>query len=154
VSGRQALRLELLPGRFAVARLPSDAPAPSWAASDGLHSITRTPQELSVVCAEAAVPPGVRHESGFRALRVAGSLDFQLVGILLSLAQPLAEAGISMFSLSTFDTDYVLVRERDLDRAVAALAAAGHSVATLPPEPGKPDGGPAVATVTRGSPDK
>ena len=132
MSGRQALRLELLPGRFAVARLPSDAPAPSWAAGDGFHSITRTPQELSVVCAEPAVPPEVRHEGGFRALRVAGSLDFQLVGILLSLAQPLAEAGISVFSLSTFDTDYVLVRERDLERALAALRGAGHEVALRP----------------------
>ena len=82
-----------------------------------------------MVCAEQAVPLEVRHEAGFRALRVMGSLDLQLVGILLSLAQPLAEAGISVFSLSTFDTDYVLVRERDLERAVAALRSAGHEVA-------------------------
>lgn len=126
--GRLALRLELLPGRFAVARLPSDAPAPPWAVDDGFHSITRTGQELSVVCAENAVPPEVRREAGLRALRVAGPLDFQLVGILLSLAQPLAEAGVSIFTLSTFDTDYIFVREEHLERARAALAAAGHDV--------------------------
>ncbi len=137
MSVRLVLRLEVIPGRLAVARLPSDAPIPTWAVSDGFHSITRTAQELSVVCAEALVPAEARHETGFRALRVAGALDFQLVGILLSLAEPLAEAGISIFCLSTFDTDYVLVREQDLDRAVAALAHAGHSIATLPPESGR-----------------
>jgi hypothetical protein len=95
---------------------------------DGFHSITRTAQELSIVCSESTVPKEVRSEAGFRALRVAGPLDFQLVGILLSLAQPLAEAGVSIFTLSTFDTDYVFVREEHLERARAALAAAGHDV--------------------------
>jgi len=128
VSGRLALRLEVLPGRFAVARLPSDAPAPRWAAGDGFHSITRTAQELSIVCPENAVPKEVRSEAGFRALRIAGPLDFQLVGILLSLARPLAEAGVSIFSLSTFDTDYIFVREDQLERALAALGGAGHEV--------------------------
>ena len=128
MTGRLALRLEVLPGRFAVARLPSDAPAPDWAAGDGFHSLTRTAQELSIVCPESAVPEHVRSEAGFRALRVAGPLDFQLVGILLSLAQPLAEAGVSIFTLSTFDTDYVLVREEHLERALAALGGAGHEV--------------------------
>lgn len=125
---RLALRLELLPGRFSVARLPSDAPAPTWGAGDGFHSITRTAQELSIVCSESTVPKEVRSEAGFRALQVAGPLDFQLVGILLSLAQPLAEAGVSIFTLSTFDTDYIFVREEHLERARAALAAAGHDV--------------------------
>lgn len=128
MTGRLALRLEVLPGRFAVARLPSDAPAPAWAAGDGLHSITRTAQELSIVCPERTVPEEVRSEAGFRALRVAGPLDFHLVGILLSLAQPLAEAGVSIFTLSTFDTDYIFVREEHLERALAALGGAGHEV--------------------------
>ena len=128
MTGRLALRLEVLPGRFAVARLPSDAPVPDWAAGDSFHSLTRTAQELSIVCPESAVPKDVRSEAGFRALRVAGPLDFQLVGILLSLAQPLAEAGVSIFTLSTFDTDYVLVREEHLERALAALGGAGHEV--------------------------
>ncbi len=89
-------------------------------------SITRTPDELSVVCAEVSVPDEVKAGRGWRALRVAGSLDFALTGVLAALAVPLAEAGVSIFALSTYDTDYVLLREVDLPREVATLGVAGH----------------------------
>lgn len=93
-----------------------------------LWSVTRTPDELSVVIAESAVPPEVRAEREWRALKVAGLLDFGLVGVLASLTAPLASAGVSVFVLSTFDTDYLLVRDPDLPRAVAVLRDAGFTI--------------------------
>src|SRR5206468_8549222 len=84
-------------------------------------SVTRTPDELSIVCPDEAVPPDVEVESGWRALKVPGPIPFDQVGVLAALATPLAAAGISTFAVSTYDTDYVLVREPDLERALAAL---------------------------------
>jgi hypothetical protein len=125
---RHKLTLTLLDGKFAVCRLDADAPLPGWIAGGPLVSITRTAEELSVVCPEAAVPEGVCCERGWRCLRVAGMLDFSLVGVLAALAAPLAEAGVSVFAVSTFDTDYLLVKGQNLGRAAAALRQAGHSV--------------------------
>jgi hypothetical protein len=122
---RHGFDLVLLPGTFAVARLAADVAVPDWMAGD-LVSVTRTAGELSVVCREDAVPDAVRCERGWRCLRVAGTLDFDLVGVLASLAVPLAEAGVSVFAISTFDTDYLLVRDVDLEKAKEVLIAAGH----------------------------
>lgn len=127
-SRRRGRPLALAPARLAVCRLSAGDPAPDWALASAFFSITRTGEELSIVCPEASVPPGVRAEVGFRALGVEGRLDFALTGILSSLLDPLAEAGIPVFAISTFDTDFVLVREKDLDRAVAALRGCGHRV--------------------------
>ncbi len=121
------LTLVLLEGRFAVCRLAADAPLPAWPAGPFV-SMTRTPDELSVVCRQEDVPDGVRCEPGWRLLRVAGSLDFALVGILASLTAPLADAGIPVFAVSTFDTDYLLVKEDRLRAALAILRHAGHDV--------------------------
>ena len=116
------LTLTLLPDRLAVCRLAPDAALPPWLAWDGgLISLTRTADELSIVCAEERVPGDVQAERGWRAFKVLGPLDFALTGILAGLAAPLAEAGISLFALSTYDTDYILVRAADLERALAAL---------------------------------
>jgi hypothetical protein len=122
------LNLSLLPGSFAVCRLESDAPVPGWVPKAGFVSLTRTDDELSIVCDESAVPDDLRVERGWRALKVKGPLDFSLIGVLASLAGALAEADVSVFAVSTFDTDYLLVRQVQLDRAVAALKAAGHSL--------------------------
>ena len=128
---KPCLNLQLLDGPLAVCRLASKESIPAWAFAAGpLGSITRTPEELSVVCGEAAVPMGLRCERGWRALKVQGPLDFGLTGILDALTDPLAKAGISIFALSTFDTDYLLVREAWLEEALAALLAAGHSLET------------------------
>ncbi len=122
------LELDVLPGAYGVARLgPADA-VPAWAADGDLSALVRTAGELSVVCAQAAIPAGVRHEGPFRALAVRGPLDFALTGILAALAAPLADDGISIFALSTFDTDVLLVPAGDLAAAVAALEAAGHRI--------------------------
>jgi hypothetical protein len=123
-----SIHLTTLPEPLAVCRLAPDAAFPSWLAASGFLSIARTTEELSIVCAEDAVPDAVRRESGWRALVVAGPLDFGLTGILASIAAPLAEAGISIFAISTFDTDYVLVKAERLDAAVEALIGAGHAV--------------------------
>ncbi len=126
-----SLTLSLLEGRFAVCRLAPGDEVPAWANGGGaLTSITRTRDELSVVCAEGAVPEGIRREGGWRVFQIEGPLDFGLTGILASVAVPLAGAGVSIFAVSTFDTDYVMVREENVPVAIAALRAAGHQVAT------------------------
>ena len=124
-----SLTLDVVPGRLAVCRLDPAAPLAPWMWSGAIASVTRTDAELSVVCAEAAVPAGIRAEAGWRALRVRGPLAFDLSGVLASLTAPLAEAGLPIFSLSTFDTDVLLVREGDLNAAAEALGGAGHVVA-------------------------
>jgi hypothetical protein len=106
---------------------PADV-VPSWANGPGFVSITRTDDELSIVCADGLVPRGTQCMRGYVAMRVAGTLAPELVGVLLSLATPLADAGIPILAIGTHDTDYVLVREADLDRAVGALQHAGHEV--------------------------
>jgi hypothetical protein len=123
-----ASTLVLLDGTFAVCRLASDAPVPAWAAGGPFVSITRTADELSLVCRQEAVPEGVRCERGWRCLRVAGTLDFSLVGVLASLLDPLAEAGVAVFTVSTFETDYLMVKEPDFPRAAEVLRGAGHAV--------------------------
>jgi hypothetical protein len=124
------LNLHLLQDRLAVCRLSPGEAVTEWALSGaGLRSVTRAPGELSVVCAEAAVPEGVKREPGWRAFQVEGPLAFSLTGVLASIAAPLAEAGVPIFALSTFDTDYVLVKEEHVPRAVEALERAGHRVA-------------------------
>ena len=120
--------LRVLDGELAVCRLPADAPAPPIPAGAALFAVTRTRDELSIVCPRAAAPADAEVEPGWRALGVAGPLDFGLTGILTSLATPLAAARISIFAISTYDTDYVLVRDSALPAAIDALRDAGHTV--------------------------
>ena len=124
------MKLSLMTGSFAICRLDPDAPVPRWASRGAFTSITRTPQELSIVCDEGAVPARVQAERGWRALVVEGPLDFSLTGVIAGLAGILAKAAVSVFVVSTYDTDYVLVRDHAVARAVAALRAAGHWVST------------------------
>lgn len=123
-----SLHLTVDPGRFAVCRLRAEAPLADWMWTGALVSVTRRADELSVVCDEAAVPDGIQAETGWRALTVAGPLDFALTGILAELATVLAGAGVSIFALSTFDTDVLLVRDDALATAISALEMAGHTV--------------------------
>ncbi len=122
------LRFHVRPERLAVCRLAPDTLPPAWALQGSFYSITRTPDELSIVCAESAVPDGTRCEKDWACLQLAGPFDFGLTGILEAFLRPLAEASVPIFALSTFDTDWVLipaVREAD---ALRALATAGHHV--------------------------
>ena len=123
------LTLSIVPGVFAVCRLDPSSPLPSWATTDGFNAIVRTAEELSIVCAEQAVPAGVTCQRGWRGLKVAGPLDLALTGVLASLAGPLAEAGVSIFAISTYDTDYLFVREEQLGTAIDALRRAGFAIA-------------------------
>lgn len=120
------LSLSLLPGTLTICRLDPEAIIPHWAKAGGLTSITRTGDELSIVCAEATVPEGVRSDRGWRCFKVEGPLDLSLTGVLASLANPLAEARINIFVLSTFDTDYLLVKEEKATQAADVLTRSGH----------------------------
>jgi len=122
------LTLSLLPETFTVCRLECDHPIPQWAATSSFFSMTRTFDELSIVCPERNVPEGVRSNSGWKCLKVKGPIDFSAIGIVQSLTRPLASANISIFVMSTFDTDYVMVKKEDVDSALRALASAGHQV--------------------------
>jgi len=122
------LNLEILPGRLAICRLDAKVDVPAWAQRGKFTTITRTAEELSVVCPEANVPRGTKCETGRRAFRIAGTVDFSLIGIIASLANPLADAGVSIFVVSTYDTDYLMVAEDSIEKAIRALEAAGHKV--------------------------
>jgi len=122
------LTLSVLPERLGICRLAPDEVLPVWVTESSFFSITRTLDELSVVCAEPVIPEGITSEKGWRCLKVHGPLDFSLTGILSSLLHPLAKANISVFALSTYDTDYVLVKAIDLERAKAVLLEEGIKV--------------------------
>jgi uncharacterized protein len=121
-----SLKFNVLPQRFAVCQLANDAPLPAWAIAGGIFSVMRNADELSIVCEEARVPAGNRIEQGWRALKLEGPFPFSMTGVLSSFLHPLGEAGISIFALSTFDTDYVLVKQDQLERALEVLERAGH----------------------------
>ena len=122
------LSLIVVDGALAICKLPADAAIPAWAMAGGFCSITRTPDELSVVCRQEAVPGHINCTRDWRCLRVAGTVPFSAVGVLASLTAPLADAGISVFAISTFDTDYLLVKEQDLATAVDVLRGQGHTL--------------------------
>ena len=122
------LTLQLMPGEFAVCRLPPDSSVPSWLGSGMFSSVTRTVDELSIICPANQVPAAVKHEAGWRLLKFQGPFDFGAVGVMASVTAPLAAAHVSLLAVATFDTDYVLLKASQLDTALRALAAAGHTV--------------------------
>jgi hypothetical protein len=126
-----SLHLEAIDVRLAVCRLDAGSDVPTWVdRSRGFTSVTRTSDELSMICAYHDVPEGVPMEGPWRALRVQGPIVMTLIGVVAALSAALADAGISIFAISTFDTDYILVHEPDFDAAVGALTRAGHVVST------------------------
>ena len=125
---QQGIGLRVLSGRFAVCRLGAGDQVPAEVQESSPVSITRTSEEVSVVCGEELAPAAARCEKGWRCLGVKGPLPFSATGVLAALAVPLAEASVPIFVISTFDTDYIFVRDVHMERAVAALRAAGHDV--------------------------
>ncbi len=123
------MQIRTLSEAFALARLGAHDAVPDWVAGHDLIAVVRTRDELSIVCRSDAVPPDFHEvQRGFRGLAVVGTLDFGLTGIIAGLTRPLSAAGIPVFGISTFDTDYMLVRGDELDAAKAALAGAGYDV--------------------------
>ena len=128
MSARALLTLTILPDRYAICRLDAKAPVPEWAIGEDFVSISRTRDELSIVCPERNLPKDGSCSRGWRILKCEGPLDYTLTGIIASLAEPLADAGVSIFPLATHDTDYVLIKEPQLDLAIQALTGYGHAV--------------------------
>jgi hypothetical protein len=122
------MRLSLLAKPLAVCRLAPDASFPDWARG-AFVSLSRTPDELSVVCDDDAVPENVQGERNWRALKLEGPIPFEMTGVASALLAPLAEARISVFLVSTYDTDYLLLRAEALERAIGVLRGAGYDVA-------------------------
>jgi hypothetical protein len=123
------LPITVLGAPLALCRLAATDPIPEWTtAAHTFLTISRTPSELSIVADEAALPPHVSAERGYRALRVDGPLPLGLIGIVAAIAGPLAAAAVSIFPIATYDTDYVLLQEDALAKAIAVLDGAGHRV--------------------------
>ena len=125
---RRELKFRWIEGLFAVVRLPSDAPVPEWAQAGPFISITRNSDELSIVCRQENVPLDVRGDHSWVCLKLEGPFAFSEVGGLASFINPLAESGVPVFAISTFDTDYVLISEEFMGTALAALNRAGHQL--------------------------
>jgi len=122
------LKFRQLPGPYAIVRLAPDAPVPGWATRGDFNSITRTADELSIVCPADDIPPDVSPGPRWICLKLEGPFPFSQTGVLLSFIEPLSENGIPIFAISTYDTDYVLVQEDFLGATLSALQAAGHDL--------------------------
>ena len=128
-TGGQQLHLTIMAGEFAVCRLsPELVTIPTWAFAGHWYTFSRTDDELSITCPAALVPNDVQHERDWALLRLTGPIPFTMTGILAAILTPLAARQIPIFAISTFDTDYVLVRTPDLARTIDALREAGHRV--------------------------
>lgn len=125
---RHKLRFCLLPGRYAIVRLVPDGPIPDWAAKGDFTSITRTTDELSIVCPADNLPENVHSPHRWMCLKLEGPFPFSQTGILLSFIEPLSSNGVPIFAISTYDTDYVLIQEEFAERALARLREAGHEL--------------------------
>jgi hypothetical protein len=122
------LTLSILRETFTICRLDKDAPVPDWVFQGNVYSVTRTKDELSIVCSQINVPKGIVCNKGWSCLKVKGPLDLSSTGIISSIAKTLEQEGISLFSISTYDTDYVMVKEKNLEKAILALTETGHRI--------------------------
>jgi hypothetical protein len=125
---KKILTMKLLKAKYGVCRLNKTESIPDWAKNSEFFSITKTEDELSIVCLEENIPSAVKCEKNWRTLKIEGPLDFSLIGILSSISAILAQKGISIFAISTFDTDYILVKDKDIDNAVNSLISEGYDV--------------------------
>ncbi len=128
---KRVFAFSIFPGPYAVVGMAPGSRTPEWAEKGDFVSLTRTPHELSIVCPDEQVPWEIDRETGWRVLQIKGPLDFSLVGVIADIAAVLSGHGIGIFVISTFETDYILIRDQDLDRAAEALRREGHIVETL-----------------------
>jgi hypothetical protein len=122
------LTITVHPELYAICKLRASDELPAWAAGEEFVAISRTKRELSIVCDDSRVPEEMHAERKRRLMQVEGTLPFSLTGVLAAIAVPLADANVSIFAVSTFDTDYLLISDNDLQNAISALEAAGHVV--------------------------
>lgn len=122
------LTLKLLKDKYGVCELDRMAPIPKWVEASDFFSLTKTMEELSIVCLEKDIPSDIKCERDWRILKVEGPLDFALVGILSSISTILAKKSISIFAISTYDTDYILIKAKDINNAIQALRNENYEV--------------------------
>lgn len=122
------LTMKLLKEKYGVCRLDKNELIPEWAQKGDFFSITKTKDELSIVCSQNNIPANIKCEKEWRILKIEGPLDFSLIGILSSISSILAQRRISIFAISTYDTDYILVKESDIDNAIEVLMKEGYEV--------------------------
>ena len=126
---KRQLQLSLLGEIYGICVFESDTEIPEWAAAVSFCSITRTQEELTIVCPQNTIPSGCEYDAGWRCFRIDGSFDLNQIGVISSLAAPLAQASISIFVVSSYDTDYILVKKEKVNQAIAVLTDSGHLVA-------------------------
>lgn len=120
------LKMKLLKGSFGICRLDSNSSIPNWIDYEKFLSITKTDDELSIVCSEDGIPNNIKCEKNWNVIKVEGPLDFSLIGILSSISTILSKENISIFAISTYDTDYILVKNKDLQKSIDALSKQGY----------------------------
>jgi hypothetical protein len=122
------LTMKVLEGKFAVCRLNNNELIPEWARNSEFFSITKTSDELSIVCSQDSIPSEITCEKDWRILKIEGPLDFSLIGILSSISTILAQRGIGIFAISTYDTDYILVKHKDINDAIDSLSSERYEI--------------------------
>ena len=118
----------MLKNKYAICTLPNTAPIPDWALTETLISITRTDKELTIVCKQDMTPSELQCDINWRCFKIDGSFDLNQTGVISSISSPLADAGISIYIISTYDTDYFLVKEGNLDKTISTLSDIGHNI--------------------------
>lgn len=128
MEGNETIVLKLLEGIFGVCKLGAKDEIPTWVNGDKFISITRTEEEMSIVCEENNIPQNVVYEPDWRILKIEGILDFSMIGIIAKISSILAEKGISIFVISTFNTDYILIKEKNINNAIEVLEERNYNI--------------------------
>ena len=125
---QRQLQLSLLKDKYGICTLPNTAPIPDWALTQSLASITRTEKELTIVCRLEILPSQYQSDLKWRCFKIDGSFDLNQIGVISSISSPLADAGISIYVISTYDTDYFLIQEQNLEKTISVLSNSGHYI--------------------------
>ena len=125
---QRQLQLSLLKDKYGICTLPNTAPIPDWALTQSLASITRTEKELTIVCRLEILPSQYQSGPNWQCFKIDGSFDLNQIGVISSISSPLADAGISIYVISTYDTDYFLIQEQNLEKTISVLSSSGHAI--------------------------
>ena len=125
---QRQLQLSLLKDKYGICTLPNTAPIPDWALTQSLASITRTEKELTIVCRLEILPSQYQSDLKWRCFKIDGSFDLNQIGVISSISSPLAHAGISIYVISTYDTDYFLIQEQNLEKTISVISSSGHYI--------------------------